>query len=130
MNKLLIGLLIVAAGTGAFLLLRKNEKTEVNSLNKKWILGKWKFQSHDPVIDTTFQPYQYEFQKDGRLLQSLNDSVKADTFYYEWDKVNQLVWKENKDDSTSEVFSVVLLTRDSLRVRGSDSVTVLLTRVR
>ncbi len=129
MNKLLIGLLIVAAGTGTFLLLRKKNKQKA-SFDKEWIVGKWNTQAPDPVIDSSFQPYRYDFQKDGSVLRSLNDSVSADTMHYEWNKANELVWKENKTDSAGTVFSVVKLTKDTLQVMGVDSLTILLTRLK
>ena len=91
MNKLIIGLLVIAAGAGIFLLLRKKkEKTTANSINKEWIVGKWK---SDAVManDSNFSKYQFDFQKDGNVVRSLNDSVKADTTYYEWNKANELV---------------------------------------
>ena len=130
MNKLLIGLLIVAAGTGAFLLLRKKDNTGTNKIKKEWIIGKWKIQAPDPVIDTSFQSYVYNFQENGTLLQAMSDSVKADTLHYEWNKANELVWKEKKEDSVARVFRVDLLTQDSLQVSSADSVKVLMLRVK
>lgn len=129
MNKLIIGLLVIAAGAGIFLLLRKKkEKTTANSINKEWIVGKWK---SDAVManDSNFSKYQFDFQKDGNVVRSLNDSVKADTTYYEWNKANELVWKEKASDSTGKVYLVTKLTRDSLQVQGADSSTVLFTKV-
>ena len=129
MNKLIIGLLIIAAGAGIFLLLRKKKHTTVsNEIKKEWIVGKWK---SDAVManDSNFSKYQFDFQKDGNVVRSLNDSVKADTTYYEWNKANELVWKEKASDSTGKVYLVTKLTRDSLQVQGTDSSTVLFTKV-
>ena len=120
MNKLIIGLLVVAAGAGIFLFLRKkkNEIT-VNSINKEWIIGKWKTDS-TVATDSNFSKYQFDFQKDGNVVRSLNDSAKADTMYYEWNKASDLVW-----NSTGKIYAVTKLTRDSLSFQSPDSSTVL-----
>jgi len=125
MNKLIIGLLIIAAGAGTFFLLRKKKETTVtNEIKKEWIIGKWKT---DVVManDSTFSKYQFDFQKDGNIVRSLNDSVKADTSHYEWNKANELVWKEKSSDSTGKIYVVTKLTQDSLQVQAADSSTVL-----
>ena len=129
MNKLLIGLLIVAAGAGVFFFLKKKNNTEALRINKELIIGKWKT---DAVIstDSGFSRYSYDFQKEGILLRSLNDSVKADTSHYEWSKANELVWKEKTSDSTVKIYVVTKLTQDSLRVQAADSTTVLFTKVK
>ena len=128
MNKLFIGLLIVAAGTGAFLLLRKKKSTTgTNEIKKEWILGKWKA---DAGKDSAFNMYRYDFLKDGRIIRSLNDSAKADTSHYEWNKNNELLWKEKAGDSTGKVFTVVKLTQDSLQVQTKDSSTILFTKIK
>lgn len=125
MNKLIIGLLVVAAGAGIFLFLRK-KKNEItgNSINKEWIIGKWKTDS-TVATDSNFSKYQFDFQKDGNVVRSLNDSAKADTMYYEWNKASDLVWKEKSNDSTGKIYAVTKLTRDSLSFQSPDSSTVL-----
>jgi hypothetical protein len=128
MNKLFIGLLIVAAGAGAFFLLRKKKSTTTtNDIKKEWIVGKWKA---DAGKDSAFSSYSYDFLKDGSILRSLNDSAKADTSHYEWNKNNALIWKEKAGDSTEKIFSVLKLTQDSLQVQAADSSTVLFTKVK
>ena len=122
MNKLFIGLLIVAAGTGVFFLLRKKKNTTTNEIKKEWLVGKWKA---DAGKDSAFSSYRYDFLKDGNILRSLNDSAKADTSHYEWNKANELVWKEKASDSSGKTFAVVKLTQDSLQVRAADSSIVL-----
>lgn len=130
MNKLLIGLLIVAAGAGTFLLLRKKKSTTgTNSLNKEWVIGKWKTDAQ-PGNDSSFSKYSYDFLKDGNILRSLNDSTKADTSHYEWSKNNELIWKEKATDSTDKVYAVVKLTADSLQVQSKDSATILFTKMK
>ena len=135
MNKFIIGLLVVAAGTGIFLLLRKkNETTTANSINKEWIVGKW-----NPIAigsdstlanDSNFSKYRFEFQKDGNVVRSINDSVKADTTHYEWNNNNELVWKEKANDSTGKIYVVTKLTSDSLQMQATDSSTILFTKLK
>ena len=123
MNKLFIGLLIVAAGTGAFFLLRKKKNTTTaKDIKKEWILGKWKA---DAGKDSAFSSYSYNFLIDGNIVRSLNDSANADTSHYEWNKSNELVWKEKINDSTGKIFSIVKLTQDSLQVQSKDSTSIL-----
>ena len=125
MNKLFIGLLIVAAGAGTFILLRKKTNTEFSSdIKKEWIIGKWKTNAV-MANDSNFSKYQFDFQKNGNVIRSLNDSVKVDTSRYEWNKSNQLVWKEKLSDTTGKVYAVVKLTQDSLQVRSKDSMSFL-----
>ncbi len=127
MNKLIIGLLVVAAGAGIFLLLRKKkETTTANEIKKEWIIGKW-----IPItIGTNFNKYQYDFQKEGNVIRSLSDSVKADTTHYQWNKANELVWKEKATDSTGKLYLVTKLTLDSLQIQAPDSSSVLFTKMK
>jgi hypothetical protein len=128
MNKLIIGLLIIAAGAGAFFLLRKKKEiTVTNSINKEWIIGKWK---PDAVNDSNFSKFQFDFQKDGKVVRSLNDSTKTDTTHYQWNKANNLVWKEKASDSTGKVYLVTKLAVDSLQIQSTDSSSVLFTKVK
>jgi hypothetical protein len=119
MNKLFIGLLILAAGTGVFFLLRKNKGTQTTeTIHKDLLIGKWKDSAN-----------HYVFEKEGIILHSLNDSLKADTSYYAW-KDNDLVWKENAEDSIGRTFIIQKLVRDSLQLLSKDSVSILLIRVK
>lgn len=130
MNKLIIGLFIVAAGTGVFFLLRKKkDATVINDIKKEWIVGKWKT---DAVTanDPNFSKYQFNFQKDGNVVRLLNDSAKADTTHYEWNKSSELVWKEKASDSTGKVYVVTKLTQDSLQVQAADNSTILFTKLK
>ena len=127
MNKLFIGLLIVAAGAGAFFFLRKKKNATGNDIKKEWIIGKWKA---DAGKDSAFSSYSYDFLKDGNMLRSLNDSAKADTSHYEWNKANELVWKEKLTDSTGKIFAVLKLTQDSLQMQSKDSVIILFTKMK
>lgn len=128
MNKLIIGLLIIAAGAGVFFLLRKKKETTVtNSINKEWIIGKWKPAA---VNDSNFSKFQFNFQKNGNVIRSQNDSAKGDTTHYQWNKANELVWKEMARDSTGKVYIVTKLTVDSLQMQAPDSTSVLFTKMK
>mgnify|MGYP001558768155 CR=1 FL=1 len=128
MNKLFIGLLIVVAGAGVFFVLRKKKNNSTTTkINKEWIIGKWKA---DAGKDSAFILYSYDFLKDGNIVRSLNDSVKADTSQYEWSKRNELVWKETAGDSTGKIFSVLKLTQDSLQVQSGDSSMILFVKLK
>lgn len=128
MNKLFIGLLIVAAGAGVyFFVLKKKKSTTTDPINKEWVIGKWKANAAN---DSAFSQYRYDFLKDGNIVRSLNDSAKADTSHYEWSKNNELVWKETAADSVGKVFAVVKLTQDSLQVQAKDSSVILFTKMK
>lgn len=132
MNKLIIGLLVVAAGAGDFFLLnkKKNNDQPIASINKEFIIGQWKTVAVQPIKDSAALNIQYNFQQAGRLIQSVNDSVAKDSSHYEWNKANELVWKEKETDSTGKIFVVLKLTTDSLQLQAKDSSTVLLTKVK
>jgi hypothetical protein len=131
MKNVLIGLLVVAAGAGIFLLLRKKKNAEdTNEIKKEWIVGKWKPQLYEPAIDTTKPKYQYDFQKEGLALRAVSDSAKADSLKYEWNKTSQLVIKENAADTVGKVFTVAKLTQDSLQLVAADKATVLFTKAK
>lgn len=122
MNKLLIGLLVIAAGAGAYFLLKKKKETTVSTnINKEWIMGKWKPESPHAVKDSLQPQFSYEFQKDGIALRSISDTVKADTVSYAWKEKNRILIKQNPADTTGVEFTVTKLTQDSLQVTGADN---------
>ncbi|NOT51207.1 MAG: hypothetical protein HOP10_08010 [Chitinophagaceae bacterium] len=129
MNKLFIGLLIVAAGAGVyFFVLKKKNDNPATQIKKEWIIGKWKAEAAN---DSAFSRYHYDFTKEGNIVRSLNDSAAvADTSHYEWNNKSELVWKETAVDSSGKVFAVVKLTEDSLQVRSKDSVVILFTKMK
>jgi hypothetical protein len=130
MKKLFIGLLVLAAGGAAFFLLnKKKNSTEVATINKTFILGKWKPISKEPATDTLQTQYQFDFLKEGIVLRAANDSTKADTTHYEWNKANELVMKESVTDSAGTLYTVVKLTADTLQVQSkTNNVSLLLTK--
>jgi hypothetical protein len=131
MNKLLIGLLVLAVAGGAFFLLKKKKNEPVTqTLNKEWIIGKWETNSYTPAADSIQPKLRFDFLKDGIALRSLSDSVKADTISYKWNDNQELVIMENATDSIGTVLAVSKLTADSLQVQRADSVTILFTKVK
>ena len=131
MNKLIIGMLIIAAGAGVyFLLSKKKHSTETADIKKELIIGIWKVETYLPATDSLQPKDVYDFQKDGMAVRSVNDKINTDTVKYEWNKISELVIKENITDSTGKVYTVEKLTKDSLQIIGTDSVVVTLTRAK
>ncbi len=131
MNKLLIGLLVVAVGAGAyFFLLKKDKPIADNEFKKEWIVGKWKTEPQQPAKDSAQPLFQYEFLKDGSLLRSISDTVKADSLRYEWSKDKELTWKTSSTDSAGTVFAVLKLNKDSLVLQSKDSVQTLYSKAK
>jgi len=127
MNKVFIGLLVVAAGAGVFFYFRKkNKETKDPAFKKEWIIGKWEFKAKDSAE----QSFHYQFDSTGTVLKSVSDTIKADTLHYSWDKKNKLVFGKTEDDSTAKIFSIVKLTSDTLQIQSKDSVITLFTKVK
>ena len=145
MKKVFIGLLMLAAGAATFFLLQKKDKPITgNNIQKEWIIGKWKLDSlhflkdsNDNflvgimgMVESNLKKYHYEFTKDGSISVSLGDSLTKDSSRYEWNKKDQLIWKEYPTDTTGEVFNVSIPHKDSLVVQSQDSSVLLFTKVK
>src|SRR5687767_921506 len=145
MKKVFIGLLMLAAGAATFFLLQKKDKPITrNNIQKEWIIGKWKLDSlhflkdsNDNflvgimgMVEPNLKKYHYEFKKDGSISVSLGDSLTKDSSRYEWNKKDQLIWKEYPTDTTGEVFNVSIPHKDSLVVQSQDSSVLLFTKVK
>jgi hypothetical protein len=126
MNKLLIGLLIIAAGVGAFFYFRnKKQSSTENSIQKELLVGKWKMESIQTgkdssnsflvgmmgTVDSNLLKYGYEFTKDGNIFRSIGDSITKDSSRYEWNKKDQLVWKDNFKDSVALPYKFLRLPK-------------------
>lgn len=145
MKKLFIGLLVIAAGAGAFFYLRsKKHSSAEDTIQKELLVGKWKMESVQTskdssnsfmvgimgMVDSNILKYGYEFTKDGNILRSLGDSVTKDSSRYEWNKKNQLVWKDDAKDSTGTALQVTQLSKDSIQLQSIDSTIVLFTKIK
>lgn len=142
MKSIIVAVLLIAAvGAGVyFLFFNKKENVIANErVQKELIIGKWKLDSlvqskEHPnlfsglamMIDSNFKNYSYQFQKDGKVLRLLKDSVQKDTTSYEW-KEKQLVFKQ-QGDSLVTLFTVSKLNQDSLVLLSKDSSVAYFTR--
>ena len=134
MNKFILGLLLIAAVAGTFLVLQKQKTNTTVGINKELIFGKWKIKSYDArsdssnalfvgmmaLIDSNTLKYSYEFTKDGKILRFLGDTASKDTSLFEW-KGNMLLWKEEKEDTVGEQMLVNKLIKDTLLLQCDDS---------
>jgi hypothetical protein len=130
MKKIFIGLLILAAGAGAYYLLSQQKNIVSVSENKEaLLLGKWK--AGFPAIgkDSLFAGFQYEFLKEGLALIRDTATATTDSSVYEWSKAGELLFRENAADSVTNVYTVLLLTKDSLQVKNKDNKEYLFTRL-
>ena len=126
MNKLLIGLLVLAAGTGIYFLVRKQEHQPVpSSFNKEQLTGTWASIPKSPNDSVAFNE-SYQFQSNGRVIHVL-DSTKADTLFYDWKK-DQLVLKQQQTDTIGTEYTITQLINDSLQLRAVDSTVLRFTR--
>src|SRR5690348_10058143 len=113
MKKIFIGLLIIAAGAGTYYFLQKEKAKTIVAVDQQELLtGKWKLDSlsglsHDSstpllkslvLLDSAWMKRQYDFQKNGKLVQLATDSAKPDTAFYEWTKKKELLWKDAPAD--------------------------------
>ena len=133
--KILLSVLLVAAiGAGIYYFIRStNSKND--KIQKNLIIGNWKIDSLQAsiTIDHSFSlpeifsresdsdsglfSHNFEFQPGGIILSSLNGRV-IDTGHYEWSEKNELRLKE---DSSTEIVSVLVLKKDSLVLLDNDS---------
>ena len=145
MKKVFIGLLILATGAITFFLLQTKDKPVTgNNIQKEWIIGKWKLDSillpKDSsdnfaagilgIVAPDLMKYHYEFKKEGVISFSLGDSLMKDSSRYEWNKKDQLVWKEYPTDTSGDIFNVSILNNDSLTLQSEDSATLLFTKLK
>lgn len=141
--KLFIGLLIIAAGAGAFFFLRNKKPGNNNTVQKELLPGQWRLQSIDLTasdsaaltdffkisLDSGNSQDIYDIKENGDILQSGARSGVTDTSRYEWNSQGELLWTENPGDS-SDSFVVVKLIRDSLLLQSKDSAQFLFTRMK
>ena len=123
MKKIIFGLLIVAAGAGAYYLLSQKKNIEQVSENKATLLlGKWKAENRIGFSDSSLLAgFQYEVLKDGVALVSDSAAAVADSFYYAWTDEGDLQIRLKAADTAIEKFNVVLLNKDSLQLKDKES---------
>ena len=123
MKKIIFGLLIVAAGAGAYYLLsqQKNSKPVIEN-NSTLLLGKWKAERRVSGIDSSLlSGFQYEVLKNGVGLVSDSSAAVADSFYYAWTDAGELQISLNATDTAMEKFNVVMLNNDSLQLKDKEN---------
>ena len=135
MKKIILAvILMAAAGGGIYYLLQKKKKhiDAVLTVNKELITGKWRIDSLDIsrtkdssialaflVTDSNLNKYEFEVDKNGVIIQSLN-GVAEDTSHYEFtDRHQLLVWA--KTDTTKIKWTISKLDSISMVVRDTDS---------
>ena len=128
MKKLFIGLLIIAAGAGAFFYLRSKQikLAERPVINRDLILGEWMIDSvHSTesldtakgiVTDSFYKAVRYNFGKDGKVIVSLGDFL-TDTSMYTFKTDSVLSW----DEGDSSITSIGIQELDSTRFVFRDS---------
>ncbi len=123
MKKIIFGLLIVAAGAGAYYLLSQKKNIELVSENKSTLLlGKWKAANRIGSSDSSLLAgFQYEVLKDGVALVRDSAASVADSFYYAWTDEGDLQIRLKAADTAIEKFNVVLLNKDSLQLKDKES---------
>ena len=128
MKKLMIGLLVAAAGTGIyFFVIKKNKEKPIDTgFNKELIIGKWAGETKAVPYSTTIS-LSWEFRKDGTALFAASDTAKTDTLYYSWKDSIGLKVQKSPADSLEMVYEVSKLTADSLELKqtGSDPILLL-----
>ena len=145
MKKILIGLLIVAAGAAIYFLLPKQQKTISNlDSQKELLIGKWKLDSlvypQKPsaddfmtsvmgMVDSLYLQYQYDFDNAGIIHILKKDSLTKDSSRYEWSGDHQLKWKEAAPDTNAYLFNVNKLDTAKLELESSDSSRFLFSRL-
>ena len=145
MKKVFIGLLILTAGAaGIFLFQKKDKPITGNNIQKDRVIGKWKLDSillpKDSnnnftagimgIVAPDLMKYHYEFKKDGAISVSMGDSLTKDSSRYEWNKKDQLVWKEYPADTAGDIFTISTLNNDSLALQSEDSVILLFRKLK
>lgn len=123
MKKIFIGLLIVAAGAGAYYLLTQSKNiVPVTENNSTLLLGKWKAGEPGSGSDSSLlDGSQYDVLKDGLVLVRDSADAAPDNVYYTWTANGDLQIRLKSTDSTGENLKVVQLTKDSLQLKDKNS---------
>jgi hypothetical protein len=146
MKTVFIVLLIAAIGGGVYYFVTKN-KPSVNitkSSPEEMIIGKWKIDSFDykegkdssftglalflALKDSALYKAEFEFQKDGILLERENKNVTDTTHYQFLNDSTLATW--SRTDTVKTNSSIKLLDSTSLTIAIKDSLTYFLKKVR
>lgn len=124
MKKVLIGLIIIAAGAGIFFYLRskQNPITENSNKNKELILGTWKVDSSHSVdladssdqslIDSIYKSTIYTFKPNGQVAMTiLQDKASAS---YEFITDSTILWTLHHKDSVVTYVKILQLDSSNL----------------
>ena len=147
MKKIILAvILLAAAGGGIYYLLQKKKQTELTTLNKEFVLGKWKIDSlvsqkastEDGLalllfaMDSTSKNEIYDFQKDGKVLVSVaSDTIaEKDTSCFSWGSNNKFLWKEKITDPAADTMIVLKLTKKDFVLQSFDSTLIYLKKVK
>ena len=127
MKNVLIGLLVIAAGTGIyfFVIKKKAEKPIDKGFNKELIIGKWAGEAKT-LPDSTIARLHWEFRKDGIAYFAAGDSAKADTLQYSWKDSLGIRIQKTPADSVEILYEVSKLTADSLELKQNGNNILLL----
>lgn len=124
MKKLLIVLLIIAAGVTGYYLYTQKTSSASNSYDHAQLTGNWETISVSPLKDSTQLGIHYQFGKDVLLLKAGADSIAKDSLQYSWIKNGELQLKKKQPDSSVLHLVIQQLTADSLRWIQDDSTVI------
>jgi len=147
MKKIILAVILMAAAGGiTYYRLKKKEQTQIVTINKDLVLGKWKIDSLVPqkdstkdglalllfAIDSAARDLVYDFQADGKVLvsQSSDPATKKDTSSFSWGKDKEFLWKEKITDPTADTMTVIKLDKKDFVVKSSDSTLIYLKKAK
>lgn len=132
MKKVLIGLLIAAAGTGIYFFIstRKKAAQPTTRYSQEWIIGKWESHRNDSVPDSLFSVQHWEFSKEGIAVFHNQRPALTDSFRFSWKDSLTLSLKKSIEDSTETIFNIVRLQPDSLELKTAESTGIQLTKMK
>ena len=144
MKQIFIVLMIAAIGAGVYFYLRRHQSSSFKN-SRELIVGKWKVDSmtvdapvgttssshqdlFQHLIDSSLKGYEFEFTKDGLILQILNGKV-ADTTHFQFtDNNNLTVWANA--NTLKAAWHISQLDPKSMIVKDQDSGKFYFQRVR
>jgi hypothetical protein len=143
MKKIILAVILMTATGGiTYYLLQKKKQTQIVTVNKEFVFGKWKIDSLLPqndstkdglvlllfAIDSTMSNLTYDIRTDGKVIISHpSDSLKIkDTASFSWGKRNEFLWKEKLTDSNADTLQVLELDKEKLILISPDSTLIYL----